>query len=242
MNSPNIQKIIDTIAEAFSVFDFSYLVSGIATFSLICFEASKHQFVDLSNFKSYWYVLLVPIGIYICGLLSWSIGKAIRSLYLGWSKRRGGYKQDAKNLILKTIGSIQVLEQPKEYKTCDRINLMDYISFIWTELTKHCNSDSTLVVQLRSIRREWVMEAVYEGLSFCSFLFCIVIVDVLFCDFKFNIWISVIVVALALIFAFILLSTLLYKATECGRAYARDLICTYITYVDKPIIVKDLII
>lgn len=241
MDSPNIQKIIDTITEVFSVFDLSYLVSGIATLSLLCYEVSKHQLIDLSNLMGYWCFLLVPVGIYVCGLMSWTVGKTLRKVYLGWSKKRGGYKRDAKDVILKSIGSLQILEQPKECKSCDRINLMDYISYVWTELTKQTKGDTTLSDQLRSIRREWVMETVYEGLAFSSILLSFVAADVLVSALPTLKWyIYILIVALALLLAVVLLSTMLYKTTENGRAYARDLICTYITYIDKPVIVKDL--
>lgn len=243
MESPNIQKIIDTIADAFSVFDFSYLVSGIATLLLICFEVSKHELVVLGNLMTYWYFLLIPIGVYISGLVSWTIGKAIRTKYLGWSCKKGGYEKDAITTILKTFEQLQILESPKECKTIESVRFKDYISYIWAVLIKFSIKDD-LQAQLKVIKREWVMEAVYEGLAFSSILLCIVMTDVVISKFSIGAnppWYCYLIIILGtIILAFILLSTMLYKATESGRAYARDLICTYITYIDKPIIVKDL--
>ena len=61
----NFQKIIDKISEAFSFFDFSYFVSGAATYGISCYFLK--QFDELKLFESTTANVLISIVlIYLC--------------------------------------------------------------------------------------------------------------------------------------------------------------------------------
>lgn len=112
------------------------------------------------------------------------------------------------------------------------IELNNYVSFVWDELSKISLSDDSVKSQLKFIRREWVMQAVYEGLIFSSLLFGIIFgIEV---NTVCIIWHIIIGVLVEL--AFVIL--MFYKATESGHACARDLIVTYLNHSQKPITPK----
>ena len=71
--SANFQKIIDRISEAFSFFDFSFLISGSATFAIL-----NRLGMDVSSDSSFLNVCVSIVGIYIAGLISFALGKKIR--------------------------------------------------------------------------------------------------------------------------------------------------------------------
>lgn len=235
MDSPNIQKIIDTLSEALSVFDFSYLVSGIATFALLCYEFSEHNVISTLKVSNGWLFILVPVAIYICGMVSWSIGKLLREwIHIG-KLNFHGYKRDAQEQltsICEEFGNYALLQNCKSIEK--GIELNNYVSFVWDELSKISLSDDSVKSQLKFIRREWVTQAVYEGLIFSSLLFGIIFgIEV---NTGCIIWHIIIGVLVGL--AFVIL--MFYKATESGRAYTRDLIITYLNHSQKPVTPKKL--
>lgn len=63
----NFQKIIDRISEAFSFFDFSFLISGSATFAICCYTLNRLG-MDVSSDSSFLNVCVSIVGIYIAGL------------------------------------------------------------------------------------------------------------------------------------------------------------------------------
>ena len=76
----SLNKIVDRIGEIFNVFDFSYIVSGIASLAVISYGLWRYNLLysfdnDLFN------VVFVIIFTYICGLISFVIGKRIRFMY-----------------------------------------------------------------------------------------------------------------------------------------------------------------
>ena len=74
----SVTKIIDKIGEIFTVFDFSYIVSGIASFSIICYGLWQNDLLGSLGSTSL-NVIAAIIFTYLCGLLSFTIGKTIRA-------------------------------------------------------------------------------------------------------------------------------------------------------------------
>lgn len=84
-----LNKILDRIIDFFSIFDISFLISGIATFSILCYGAWLYDlFIWLGDGIGciIYYVVLA----YICGLLSFAFGKYVRTRRL---KSNGIYGQ-----------------------------------------------------------------------------------------------------------------------------------------------------
>ena len=60
--SANFQKIIDKISEAFSFFNFSFLISGSATFAICCYTLNQLG-INISSDN-----MFLIVGVYIAGL------------------------------------------------------------------------------------------------------------------------------------------------------------------------------
>ena len=76
---PSFQKIIDILSNAFSILDFSYIVSGGFTLGIVLFDLHYHYYE--------FFIRIITIAIvcgiflaYICGLSSWIIGRLIRKI------------------------------------------------------------------------------------------------------------------------------------------------------------------
>lgn len=233
MDAPNIQKIIDTLSDALNVFDFSYLVSGIATFALLCYEFAKHHVISNPGFSNGWLYIMVPIAIYICGIISWSIGKLLRNkIHLG-KLNFHGYKRDVQEQITSICEEFSKYTPLQNCISIEKeIGLNIYVSFVWDEISKMAIDDNSINIQLKFIRREWVMQAVYEGLIFSSFLFGII------CGIEVNIECILLHIIFGISIGLSLAFLMFYKATESGRAYARDLIITYLNHSQKPVQLK----
>lgn len=75
--STNFQKIIDKISEAFSFFDFSFLISGAASFGICCYGLNRIGMkIESDNITLN--VIVIIFSIYISGLISFAIGKWVR--------------------------------------------------------------------------------------------------------------------------------------------------------------------
>ena len=71
-----IYKILDRIVDFFSIFDVSFLISGIATMTIICYGAWLYDlFTWLGD--GFTHILYYAILSYICGLASFAFGKWI---------------------------------------------------------------------------------------------------------------------------------------------------------------------
>lgn len=82
----SLNKILDKIVDFFSIFDISFLISGIATFTILCYAAWLFDlFVWFGNGINYiiYYIVLA----YICGLISFAFGKFFRMYCLKKNKR-----------------------------------------------------------------------------------------------------------------------------------------------------------
>ena len=69
-----LNKILDRIIDFFSILDISFLISGIATFTIVCYGAWLYDmFVWLGDGLEHliYYIVLA----YICGLVSFAFGK-----------------------------------------------------------------------------------------------------------------------------------------------------------------------
>lgn len=158
-------KIIDRISETLNFFDFSFIVSGLLTYGIILFTADSIISVDYKNYNSGVIVVVSIALVYICGLMSFSVGKFLRIKIL--SAFNENYFNDVFKKALKFINS-KPYEKNDEitiYLSKDRGSYKTIYSKMWMEL-RHCEEAKETV---RHLNRFWMMEAVYEGL-FVSFI------------------------------------------------------------------------
>ena len=73
---PSFQKIIDILSNAFSILDFSYIVSGGFTLGIVLFDLHYHYYEFFIRNISITIVCGIFLA-YICGLSSWIIGRGL---------------------------------------------------------------------------------------------------------------------------------------------------------------------
>ena len=157
----NFQKIIDCIAEAFSVFDFSYIISGGLTFFLLLVDLIYIHDVTISLEGTFYKLVLAIFLSYVCGLIVWVMGRSLRAFI---SDKDEDYVNIYKTTLLSLGTSFQV---PIQINTESKQTKIDSIkttySYMWSWLqTKRNNED--INAKLKLINRYWVMQAVFEGL------------------------------------------------------------------------------
>lgn len=155
----SITKIIDRISETLNFFDFSFIVSGIATFSISFFTINYFYDIDLSKINKSILIIGLIVIIYILGLLSFAAGKCIRLFILNHSKDK------FINIIRKGLSYTGLDKSYKDLMNDNeeiKENLELFYTQVWIEL-RHCKEAESTI---KYLNRFWVMQAVLEGLFF----------------------------------------------------------------------------
>lgn len=148
----NFQKIIDRISEAFSFFDFSFLISGSATFAICCYTLNRLG-MEVSSDSSFLNVCVSIVGIYIAGLISFALGKKIRV----WIADKDGKRFE--EIFNETVGFIKGAEYDDNTR-----NLKLWYAQMWAYLRDNQEAKESTMF----LNRLWVMQAVFEGLMISS--------------------------------------------------------------------------
>lgn len=173
------KKTIEDILEGLNFFDFSFFISGFATFFTLMFFMEE-LFAKTYEYKSVYGVLAAIILIYVCGVVSFSMGKIIRTLirkYLekarwNWLKVKSfdelfeeGQKWALENKK-KTMPGATTNDLPEQLSFSDQKGMA--YSAMWIEIRRKDERGT----YYKPLYRQWVMQAVCEGLMF-SFLLII---------------------------------------------------------------------
>lgn len=173
------KKTIEDILEGLNFFDFSFFISGFATFFTLMFFMEE-LFAKTYEYKSVYGVLAAIILIYVCGVVSFSMGKIIRTLirkYLekarwNWLKVKSfdelfeeGQKWALENKK-KTMPGATTNDLPGQLSFSDQKGMA--YSAMWIEIRRK----DEMGTYYKPLYRQWVMQAVCEGLMF-SFLLII---------------------------------------------------------------------
>ena len=175
------KKTIEDILEGLNFFDFSFFISGFATFFTLMFFMEE-LFAKTYEYKSVYGVLAAIILIYVCGVVSFSMGKIIRPLirkYLekarwNWLKVKSfdelfeeGQKWALENKK-KTMPGATTNDLPGQLSFSDQKGMA--YSAMWIEIRRKDERGT----YYKPLYRQWVMQAVCEGLMF-SFLLIILL-------------------------------------------------------------------
>lgn len=175
------KKTIEDILEGLNFFDFSFFISGFATFFTLMFFMEE-LFAKTYEYKSVYGVLAAIILIYVCGVVSFSMGKIIRTLirkYLekarwNWLKVKSfdelfeeGQKWALENKK-KTMPGATTNDLPGQLSFSDQKGMA--YSAMWIEIRRK----DEMGTYYKPLYRQWVMQAVCEGLMF-SFLLIILL-------------------------------------------------------------------
>ena len=207
---PSFQKIIDILSNAFSILDFSYIVSGGFTLGIVLFDLHYHY--DEFFIRNISITIVCGIFLaYICGLSSWIIGRLIRKIVQNTDKDFEETYDRTMNALASNALSLSVSDKKLAY------------SYMWIELHKKEEAKEQIIF----MNRMWVMQAVFEGLIF-SFIVAIgVLIDLKWGLNKDISWLEFIV-----IFA-VLLSSVWLSAIEArryARTQIREVILSYYSY------------
>lgn len=207
---PSFQKIIDILSNAFSILDFSYIVSGGFTLGIVLFDLHYHYYEFFIRNISITIVCGIFLA-YICGLSSWIIGRLIRKIVQNTDKDFEETYDRTMNALASYALSLSVSDKKLAY------------SYMWIELHKKEEAKEQIIF----MNRMWVMQAVFEGLIF-SFIVAIgVLIDLKWGLNKDISWLEFIV-----IFA-VLLSSVWLSAIEArryARTQIREVILSYYSY------------
>lgn len=175
------KKTIEDILEGLNFFDFSFFISGFATFFTLMFFMEE-LFDKTYEYKSVYGILAAIILIYVCGVVSFSMGKIIRTLirkYLekarwNWLKVKSfdelfeeGQKWALENKK-KTMPGATTNDLPGQLSFLDQKGMA--YSAMWIEIRRKDERGT----YYKPLYRQWVMQAVCEGLMF-SFLLIILL-------------------------------------------------------------------
>ena len=148
----NFQKIIDRISEAFSFFDFSFLISGSATFAICCYTLNRLG-MDVSSDSSFLNVCVSIVGIYIAGLISFALGKKIRVWIVD---------KDGKHFEEIFNETVRFTKGPEYDDNTQNLKLR------YTQMWANLRDNQEAKESMTFLNRLWVMQAVFEGLMFSS--------------------------------------------------------------------------
>ena len=152
-----LNKILDRIADVFSVFDFSFIISGMAAFIMIYtfLSFSYREALLLIDSNNSW--IFIIFIIYILGLIMFALGRYIRQEVFGQKK--------SKYQLFKKYGF--------SFESDEEIDIL--FSQYWNNLRSDSNEKS-----YDYYNRLWVMTAVYEGLA-GSVILAFILIILCFC-------------------------------------------------------------
>ena len=145
---PSFQKIIDILSNAFSILDFSYIVSGGFTLGIVLFDLHYHYYEFFIRNISITIVCGIFLA-YICGLSSWIIGRLIRKIVQNTDKDFEETYDRTMNALASNALSLSVSDKKLAY------------SYMWIELHKKEEAKEQIIF----MNRMWVMQAVLIDLK-----------------------------------------------------------------------------
>ena len=198
----SLNKIMDRIANVFSVFDFSFIISGIAAFMIIyTYLSFTYSDVLLLMDSNHSWIFIIFI-IYILGLIMFTLGRYIRQEVFGQKK--------SKYQLFKKYGF-----------SSESVEEIDAIfSQYWNNL-RNDNSERTYDYY----NRLWVMTAIYEGLAGSAFLASALII-LCFCRIvnSYGYPYGIIIILSILLLMYILIYILFREAKKNAETIITDLI------------------
>lgn len=213
MNDFEMGKILDSIGGALHIFDFSFFISGAVTLGFIALDLHYYGHDGILQLQGWTSVVIYILAIYVCGLMSWSVGKLMRwgVLRLIWGK--DGVRKDFEKIF-----------NENQNNSADAENANRGVSYakMWIEIEKK----SEFASKLSSLNKMWVMVAVFEGLA-CSWLIGILV----YLDgWLVGGWLSNDCILLKLVPPLVLLVMIIvcmHRATCYSRDLIKDVVTTY---------------
>lgn len=226
MKELNFQKIIDTIAEAFNIFDFSFIVSGGASyliiFTLLCY---KHlPIIPSTGCEITFFIICSILVVYVLGLISWSIGKFLRKKWIVFEK-------DRDDTLKNIYNSYKGKDEPSI-----KISSEYFDTYAWTKLISLSDGKSDGINnRLSFLNRMWVMQAVCEGLMGSCCFAIIALGYLIYEDWPITngTYETVVIEGLLIIIIIFIAFLLSFSAKSFARTKIKDIYVAYQIFVDK---------
>lgn len=221
MDIPGLNKVGDAIGNAFSVFDFSFFVSGTVTLGFIVLDMHYYGHDGILKLDGWKSIVGWILAIYVCGLMSWSIGKWIRwGIFRVLWHKKGGIRGDFEKIFNETIEKCN--SNPGE----NAVNAIDANDIKYTTMWLYIDMKEKLKEKMSFLNKMWVMIAVYEGLMSSWIVGLMVYLD----GFLIGKWISPNpkwCFVVPIIILLILFSSSCWRATAYSRDLIKEVIVTY---------------
>lgn len=227
------KSIIDKISEGLNFFDFSFFISGFVTYVTLLYFFGE-MFCKTIEYTTVTGVLASIVLSYICGIISFSMGKWIRTKiqwlfhwkWLGdWRDRDFDeiFKESQENFIAfsdlcEEFGA--TLNTPVLYN--DAGNVMNFNKFSYSAMWIEIRKLDEKGVYYRPLYRQWVMQAICEGLAFSFLLIFVLSIFVLFFV---EVWVYLYVCSLIL--AFIAFCASCYEGRRYAENQIKEVIISY---------------
>lgn len=218
MNIPGLNKVADAIGDAFSVFDFSFFISGAVTCGFLALDLHYYGHDGILQIIGWKSVAIYIIAVYVAGLMSWSCGKFFRwiILYFIWYKSNG-ISGDFQNVI-KT--NIEICGHQNDIVNDEELDVL------YTKMWLYLNKKADIASKMASLNKMWVMIAVYEGLIFSWIVGLMVYLDGVFIGgwIKYN---CVLHIAIPIVIFLILIASSFIRAIVYSRDLIKEVVVTY---------------
>lgn len=156
----NFQSIIDRLSEAFSVFDFSYFISGSASLAILAVFMWYNSLWPNIVIPHWMGIALLLIIVYVAGIVSMVLGKLLRLSMIRPKCIRSLFGiQDFDHIYtnsVETAASIHALEC-RELLNGDK-------KFLYTMMWSALRNDEKYSKTVSFINKYWVTQALCEGL------------------------------------------------------------------------------
>lgn len=238
MAMDTFKSIIDKISEGLNFFDFSFFVSGFVTYITLLYF-SKEFFAITIDYTSVIGILISIVLSYVCGIISFSLGKWIRSMILwlfkwnilkSWKNRSFDeiYKESQESFSTFSVACEIFdgkLKAPCLYNNADKVANFNQFSYslMWIEIR---TLDET-GVYYKPLYRQWVMQAICEGLVFSFMLIMVLSISVLLIK-KY-----VLLYIFSSIFAFVAFAASCHEARRYAENQIKEVIISYYLLKNK---------
>lgn len=222
------KSMIDKISEGLNFFDFSFFVSGFVTYVTLLYFFDE-MFCKTIEYTTVTGALASIVLSYVCGIISFSLGKKIRSVVLWQFKWNwlGDWKDKSFDELFqegvdwalvnkrRTTPNASVVDLPGQLAMSE--NKAIAYSAMWIEIRKLDDKG----VYYKPLYRQWVMQAICEGLVFSFFLIFVLSMVAFIIKDSNSLYIC------SLIFSLLAFATSCHEARRCAENQIKEVIISY---------------
>ena len=222
------KSMIDKISEGLNFFDFSFFVSGFVTYVTLLYFFDE-IFCKTIDYTTVTGVLASIVLSYTFGIISFSLGKKIRSVVLWLFKWNwlGDWKDKSFDELFQEgvdwalVNKIRTSPNASVADLKGQLAISEYqaiaYSAMWIEIRKLDDKG----IYYKPLYRQWVMQAICEGLVFSFFLIFVLSIVALILKECNSLYIF------SLIFSLVAFATSCHEARRYAENQIKEVIISY---------------